>query len=48
MWGGFSTLSSKVGDIIKKRQEKYREDREAQIKLDILTRGVSPELEAQI
>ena len=43
---GLATLSSQVGDIIKRRQEKYRQDREAQIKLDILTRGVSPELEA--
>ena len=47
MYEGLSTLSSKVGDIIKKKQEKYREDREAQIKLDILTKGVSPELEAR-
>ena len=46
MYEGLATLSSQVGDIIKKRQEKYRQDREAQIKLDILTRGVSPELEA--
>ena len=47
MYEGLSTLSSKVGDIIKKKQDKYREDREAQIKLDILTKGVSPELEAR-
>ena len=47
MYEGLATLSSKVGDIIKKKQDKYREDREAQIKLDILTRGVSPELEAR-
>ena len=47
MFEGLATLSSKVGDIIKKKQDKYREDREAQIKLDILTRGVSPELEAR-
>jgi len=46
MYEGLATLSSQVGDILKKRQDKYREDREAQIKLDILTRGVSPELEA--
>ena len=36
MYEGLATLSSKFGDIIKKKQEKYREDREAQIKLDIL------------
>ena len=47
MYEGLATLSSTVGDIIKKKQDKYREDREAQIKLDILTRGVSPELEAR-
>ena len=47
MYEGLATLSSQVGDIIKQRQEKYRADREAQIKLDILTRGVSPELEAR-
>ena len=46
MYEGLATLSSKVGDIIKKKQDKHRSDREAQIKLDILTRGVSPELEA--
>ena len=47
MYEGLATLSSKVGDIIKQRQDKHRSDREAQIKLDILTRGVSPELEAK-
>ena len=47
MWEGLSTLSSSIGDIIKKRQEKHRADREAEISLEILTRGVSPELEAQ-
>jgi len=47
MWEGLSNLSSTIGDVIKKRQEKYRADREAEISLDILTRGVSPELEAQ-
>ena len=44
---GLSRISGKIGDIIKKKQDKYKEDREAQIKLDILTRGVSPELEAK-
>ena len=47
MWEGLSTLSTTIGDVIKKRQEKFRADREAEISLDILTRGVSPELEAQ-
>jgi len=47
MWEGLSNLSSTIGDVIKKRQEKYRADREAEISLDILTRGVSPELEAR-
>ena len=47
MWEGLSNLSSTIGDVIKKRQEKHRADREAEIKLDILTRGVSPELEAR-
>ena len=47
MYEGLASLSSTVGDILKKKQEKHRQDREAQIKLDILTRGVSPELEAR-
>ena len=47
LFDGLSKLSSTLGDVIQKRQEKYRQDREAEIKLDILTRGVSPELEAQ-
>ena len=47
MYEGLASLSSKVGDIIKKKQDKHRSDREAQISLDILTRGVSPELEAR-
>jgi len=47
MWSQLSDLSSTFGDILKKKQEKFRADREAQIKLDILTRGVSPELEAR-
>ena len=46
MYEGLANLSSTFADIIKKKQDKYREDREGQIKLDILTRGVSPELEA--
>ena len=47
MYQGLADLSSTFGDYLQKKQEKYRQDREAQISLDILTRGVSPELEAQ-
>ena len=47
MYQGLADLSSTFGDYLKKRQDKYRADREAEISLDILTRGVSPELEAQ-
>ena len=47
MWNGLSKLSSKIGDVLQKKQEEHRANREAEIKLDILTRGVSPELEAQ-
>jgi len=46
-WKQIAGLSSTFGDYLQKKQEKHRQDREAQIKLDILTRGVSPELEAQ-
>ena len=46
-WGQLASLSESIGKLVKEKQEKYKEDREAQIKLDILTRGVSPELEAQ-
>ena len=45
MYEGLADLSSSFGDYLKKKQEKYRADREAEISLDILTRGVSPELE---
>ncbi len=47
MYEGLADLSSTFGDFLKKKQEKYRSDREAEISLEILTRGVSPELEAQ-
>ena len=47
MYEGLADLSSTFGNLIKKKQEKYRADREAEISLDVLTRGVSPELEAQ-
>ena len=46
-WGGLAQLSQSIGKLVEEKQKKYKEDREAQIKLDILTRGVSPELEAQ-
>ena len=46
-WSQIADLSNTFGTILKERQEKFRADREAQIKLDILTRGVSPELEAR-
>ena len=47
MWSQLADLSSTFGSIVKQKQEKHRADREAQIKLDILTKGVSPELEAR-
>ena len=47
MYQGLADLSSTFGDFLQKKQEKYRQDREAEIALDILTRGVSPELEAK-
>ena len=46
MYEGLADLSSTFGNFLKKKQEKYRSDREAEISLEILTRGVSPELEA--
>ena len=46
MYQGLADLSSTFGQYLQKKQEKYRQDREAEIALDILTRGVSPELEA--
>ena len=46
-WSQIADLSKTFGSILQERQKKFREDREAQIKLDILTRGVSPELEAR-
>ena len=47
MYQGLADLSSTFGNYLQKKQEKYRQDREAEIALDILTKGVSPELEAQ-
>ena len=45
-WSQLGTISESIQNIVQKKQDKFREDREAQIKLDILTRGVSPEMEA--
>ena len=47
MYQGLADLSSSFGNFLKKKQEKHRQDREAEIALDILTKGISPELEAQ-
>jgi len=47
MFNQLADLSSTFGNILQKRQEKYRQDREAEITLDVLTKGISPELEAQ-
>jgi hypothetical protein len=47
MFQGLADLSSTFGNYLQKKQEKYRQDREAEISLDILTNGISPELEAQ-
>ena len=47
IYEGLADLSSTLGDYLQKKQEKHRQDREAEIALDILTKGVSPELEAQ-
>ena len=47
MYEGLASLSSTIGGIIKQKQDKHRADREAQISLDIMTKGVSPELEAR-
>ena len=46
-WEGLTQLSSSIADVVQQKIDKHKEDREAQIKLDILTKGVSPELEAQ-
>ncbi len=47
MYEGLADLSSTFGDFLKKKQDKFRSDREAEISLEILTKGVSPELEAK-
>ena len=47
MFNQLADLSSTFGNILQNRQEKLRQDREAEIALDVLTKGISPELEAQ-
>ena len=37
MYQGLADLSSSFGNFLKKKQEKHRQDREAEIALDILT-----------
>ena len=46
MWGQLGDLSTTIQGIVQKRRDKYIEDRKAQISFDVLTKGVSPELEA--
>ena len=46
MYKGLASLSSTIGDIIKRNKINIDKIEKLQIKLDILTRGVSPELEA--
>ena len=46
MWGQLGDLSTTIQGIVQKRRNKYIEDRKAQISFDVLTKGVSPELEA--
>tara|TARA_R100000700_G_C3178555_1_gene154404 strand:+ start:845 stop:2923 length:2079 start_codon:yes stop_codon:yes gene_type:complete len=45
MWDQLGTLSTTIQDIAQKRKEKHRADREAVISFDMLTKGISPELE---
>ena len=46
MWDQLGTLSETIQGIAQQRKEKHREDREAVIAFEMLTKGVSPELEA--
>ena len=46
MWGQLGDLSTTIQGIVQKKRDKYIEDRKAQISFDVLTKGVSPELEA--
>ena len=45
-WKGLAKLSSKVGDILKAKQEKHRKDRSAELKHRVLLYGVGENLEA--
>ena len=46
MWGQLGDLSTTIQDLVQKKRDKYVEDRKAQIAFDVLTKGVSPDLEA--
>ena len=46
MWGGIAKLSSKVGDILKEKQEKHRKDKVAALKNRVLMFGVGENLAA--
>ena len=46
MWGGLAKLSSKVGDILKEKQEKHRKDKVAAYKNRVLLYGVGENLSA--
>ena len=46
MWDQLGTLSETIQGIAQQRKDKHREDREAVIAFEMLTKGVSPELEA--
>ena len=45
-WEGLAKLSSKVGDILKAKQEKHRKDRSAELKHRVLLYGVGENLQA--
>ena len=45
-WSGLSKLSSKVGDILKAKQDKHRKDRKAELKHRVLLYGVGENLQA--
>ena len=45
-WKGLAKISSKVGDILKAKQEKHRKDRSAELKHRVLLYGVGENLEA--
>ena len=45
-WEGLGTISEEVARIALKKREQHREDRQTQIAFDVMTRGISPQLEA--